>query len=84
MDLPEATAYLRRYQAWRRASPGQSLTAGGFDSNSVNQSIDIILNATNEIKTLRQDLASARSKLRKAQVQREKFHSQLRSNQSSS
>ncbi len=79
MTLPEATAYLRRYQKWRRENVTQPLIQGGFQSSGINMAIDVILNATTEIKTLTQELNSARSKLRKAQVQREKFHSQLRS-----
>lgn len=78
MTLPESIAYLRRYQAWRTGKDNRDFIDTGLTPEGITHSIDNLLNASETTHILQKTLSSTKSQLKKCQVQREKFHSQLR------
>jgi hypothetical protein len=75
MTLDQATAYLHTYQKWRRGTDERTMDEAGLHPSEIGQALDTLLFA---IPVLQRDLSSTRAQLKKCQVQREKFHSQLR------
>lgn len=76
MTTDHACRYLRKYQLWRRGTDERTFEAAGLDTKQIGQALDHLLA---EIPQLNKSLASTREQLRKCQIQREQFHSQLRS-----
>lgn len=77
MNPAETSSYLRRFQNWRRGKDERTMDEAGLDPATIGIAIDDILTET---KILREENTSLRSRLAKCQVQRERFHSQLRRN----
>lgn len=75
MTLPDSITYLRRFQAWRYGKDDRSFDETGLSPDSIGNAIETILS---KFLIMEQELRSARSQLAKCQVQREKFHAQLR------
>lgn len=75
MTLDQATDYLFRYQKWRRGEDDRTMEEAGLHPEKIGQAIDAVLAG---VRLLQTDLSSTKSQLAKCQVQRAKFHSQLR------
>jgi hypothetical protein len=79
MTTQEAHAYLRRYQLWRTGKDERNMEDAGLEPHRITEAIDIVLAA---VPVLLSSLKSTRALLAKCQVQRERFHAQLRAKQS--
>lgn len=75
MELEDACHLLRRYRDWRRGDGVRSFTEAGFKTGEVAAALDVVLR---EVPVLICDNRSLRGRLRRCQIQRERFHSQLR------
>lgn len=75
MTTEEATRYLCRYQKWRRGEDERTFDETGLNPTGIGTAIDILLA---EATVRSREIASLQSRLSKCQVDRERFHSQLR------
>lgn len=75
MELEDAVHTLRRYQRWRRGEGVRDFEQAGFTVGMIDQSLDEVLGKVN---VLAADNRSLGARLAKCQVQREKFHAELR------
>ena len=71
----DAILVLRRYQRWRKGDSDKTFDQSGLDVKEIGDALDHVL--TTLPVTLRA-LASTRGQLAKCQVQRERFHAELR------
>lgn len=76
MTTDDAVRYLRRYQQWRRGHGEKDFEQAGLNVSEVGQALDTLLGA---IPAMKKEITSLSSRLAKCQVQREKFHFELRS-----
>lgn len=76
MTPAEATTYLRRYQRWHRSDDPRPFEETGLTPDGIGTAIDTLLTA---VTHQQKEILAGRSRLAKCQVQREQFHSQLRS-----
>lgn len=81
MITDDAILILRRYQRWRRGTSEKTFEEYGLDVKEIGEALDHVLST---VISQTREIASLRSRLAKCQVQREKFHSQLRKKASSS
>lgn len=81
MTTEAAIAYLRRFQAWRTGKDDRTMQEAELTPLRITQAMDTILAA---VPVLTRSLASTRAQLAKCQVQRERFHAQLRAKKSTS
>ena len=73
----DALRVLHRYQRWRKSEGVKGFEDMGFSVDEVSEALDHVLS---ELPVVRRALFSTQSQLAKCQVQRERFHAQLRSN----
>jgi hypothetical protein len=75
MTTEDSVRLLRRYQRWRRGDSDKTFGEAGLDVTDIGVALDKLLSV---VPALTRELASTRSQLAKCQVQRERFHSELR------
>ena len=76
METDDAVRVLRSYQRWRKGDSDKTFDESGLDVTEIGTALDEVLTA---VLLLTRELASTRSQLAKCRVQRERFHSELRS-----
>lgn len=81
MTTEAATAYLRRFQRWRSGKDDRTMEEAELTPSGITEAIETVLAA---VPVLTRSLASTRAQLAKCQVQRERFHAQLRAKKSTS
>lgn len=81
MTTEAATAYLRRFQIWRSGKNKCTMQEAELTPAGITEAMETVLAA---VPVLISSLNSTRAQLAKCQVQRERFHSQLRAKKSTS
>ena len=76
MTTADAVRYLRRFQQWRRGVDEKTMEEASLDPKKTGEALDAVLEA---VTAMSRTLASTQSQLAKCRIQRERFHSQLRS-----
>lgn len=79
MTTAAATDYLRRFQRWRSGKDERTMEDAELTPAEITLALQTVLDA---LPVLTTSLASTRAQLAKCQIQRERFHAQLRSKKS--
>lgn len=74
-ELEDARVTLAAYQRWRRGEDERTMTDAGIDPRAIGLALDVVLAA---LPRLARAVSSLEARLAKCQVQRERFHAQLR------